>query len=103
MARRAARGAGSPSGLTARRMLTPSRRVRDQAGLDARERQQNLAGSLRVFGDPRGLVVVVVDDVVTTGASIAETSRALRAAGAVVLGAATVAATARASTVGSPR
>ena len=103
LTRRAVRRAGSRSRLTSRRMLAQARRVQDQAGLGALERQQNLAGSLRAVGDGRGVVVVVVDDVVTTGASIAEAARALREAGALVLGAATVAATARTSTARSPR
>jgi predicted amidophosphoribosyltransferase len=80
--------------------------VRDQAGLAAEERRRNLDGALRVRGGfarqgPRGrrrravadAVVVLVDDVVTTGSSLTEAARALHAAGVPVLGAATVAAT----------
>lgn len=75
------------------------RRLTDQAGLDAVGRAANLAGALAVPGRLMPLVagttVVVVDDVVTTGASAAETSRALRDAGAGVARVAVVAATAR--------
>jgi predicted amidophosphoribosyltransferase len=76
----------------------------DQAGLDARERAANLGGALavprRLVPLVRGRAVVVVDDVITTGASIDETARALRAAGADVLCAAVVAATRRRRTPG---
>jgi predicted amidophosphoribosyltransferase len=71
----------------------------DQAGLDASERAANLGGALavprRLVPHVQGRAVVVVDDVITTGASIDETARALRAAGADVLCAAVVAATRR--------
>ncbi len=72
--------------------------VRDQAGLDADQRAENLAGALRVRWSARlrpGDVIVVVDDVVTTGATLVEAVRALNAAGLPVLGAAAVAATVR--------
>ncbi|MFI5100726.1 MAG: phosphoribosyltransferase family protein, partial [Actinomycetes bacterium] len=86
-------------GVRVARLLRQGRRVADQAGLDAQARARNLACALRVRGRPAGaeLPVVVVDDLVTTGASLAEAARALRGHGFVVLGAAVVAATARRS------
>lgn len=81
-----------------RQLLVPAGRVRDQAGLDARERAANLAGSLSARGAraaDTGAVVVVVDDVLTTGSTVREAQRALAAAGLGVSGVATVAATHR--------
>jgi predicted amidophosphoribosyltransferase len=81
------------------RPLRHARRVADQAGLSATARSANLRDAFDVAARHRpvlhGAPVVVVDDVVTTGATLAEAARALRAAGAVVLGAAVVAATGR--------
>lgn len=71
-----------------RRCLTYTRTVKDQTGLNRDERHSNLAGALRVRRGP-GLAVVV-DDLVTTGASLTEAVRALHASGAPVLGAAVV-------------
>jgi predicted amidophosphoribosyltransferase len=76
------------------RLLHPARRTRDQAGLGTAERARNLAGALRADRGPVG-PVLVVDDVVTTGATLVEATRALRAAGHLVVGAAVVAATPR--------
>jgi predicted amidophosphoribosyltransferase len=79
--------------------LAVRRSVRDQAGLDRAARSANLAGSVRLrrsaVGRLRGRAVVLVDDVVTTGATLAEAARVLRASGLDVVGAAVVAATAR--------
>ncbi|MFI0357247.1 ComF family protein [Actinomadura sp. 9N407] len=87
--------AGMPvNGLQA---LRQRRRVADQAGLTVGRRAANLAGALEVPPalDVTGRRVVLVDDVITTGSTLAEAARALRAAGAEVIAAATVAATPR--------
>ncbi|GAA2348957.1 ComF family protein [Streptomyces carpaticus] len=77
-------------------VLRQTRAVADQAGLGAGARRANLAGALTAEGGralPAGDPVVLVDDVVTTGASLAEAARAVRAAGGRLLGAAVVAGT----------
>ncbi|KUL49526.1 phosphoribosyltransferase, partial [Streptomyces sp. NRRL F-4489] len=77
-------------------VLRQRRAVADQAGLSARQRLVNVAGALEVPGAARRLLagarVVLVDDLVTTGATLAEAVRAVRAAGGRVSGAAVVAA-----------
>ena len=72
--------------------LRHRRRVRDQAGLRGPERAANLAGALVARRRPpvAGLAVLV-DDVCTTGATLSEADRALRAAGWDPLGAAVLA------------
>lgn len=74
-------------------VLRQRRPVADQSGLGARERQVNLAGALVVASGARRLLdegpVVLVDDLLTTGASLAEAARAVGAAGHAATGAAT--------------
>jgi predicted amidophosphoribosyltransferase len=65
------------------------RASRDQVGLTREQRARNVAGSLRGLDLPPG-VIVIVDDVTTTGATLAEASRALRAVGRDVACAAAV-------------
>jgi predicted amidophosphoribosyltransferase len=95
MARSAARRLRGRYLISVATTLVQVRGVRDQAGLDARSRQANLAGAFRMRGPVPTRPTVLVDDLVTTGSSLTEAARVLRRAGVPVLGAATVAATER--------
>ena len=95
-ATRTLRRAGIPT--TVATVLRHRRAVADQAGLNAAERAANLSGAFigrrrgRAGGDD---VWVVVDDIVTTGATALEATRALLDADISVRGVAVVAATQR--------
>jgi len=60
--------------------LELSRRVLDQSGLHRDERATNLAGAFRVTSQVRG-ELILVDDVVTTGATLREAYRAVKSQG----------------------
>lgn len=63
------------------RVLEVDGGVRDSVGLSAAQRSENLAGRIGVRARaPRG-PVVLVDDVLTTGTTAAESVAALRRAG----------------------
>lgn len=57
------------------------RQVRDQAGLNRQEREENLNGAMRATGpatpEDHQVAVWMVDDVITTGASLRELQRCL--------------------------
>ena len=76
------RRAGMPARVAA--VLRQRRGVADQSGLNSRQRLENLAGALTVVpGGGRLLaegLVVLVDDLMTTGASLTEAARAVREA-----------------------
>ena len=48
----------------------------------ARERRRNLDGAFRARKELRGLHAAIVDDVVTTGATVSELAREMKRAGA---------------------
>jgi predicted amidophosphoribosyltransferase len=80
LARAAARALG---GRVDSRSLLAARATASQTGLSRAGRRRNVAGAFRVaprFG--RGARLALVDDVVTTGSTLAEAARALRSAGA---------------------
>jgi predicted amidophosphoribosyltransferase len=101
---RAVRCLGDPA-LVVTGALRHTRRVADQAGLGRHARAANLSGALavrhRAREAVRGAACLVVDDVLTTGATVAEAARALRSDGAAHVAAATLAVRARHVTAGA--
>ncbi|MFI5955271.1 ComF family protein [Cryptosporangium sp. NPDC051539] len=84
-------------------LLTQRRTPADSVGLTATERRENIAGAFGVARtrpaararQRRGSAIVLVDDIVTTGATLTEAARAVSGRGLPVLAAAVVAATSR--------
>ena len=59
--------------------------AKDQRGLTRDERAANLAGTIRSIEDVSDLRILLIDDVITTGSSIREATRALDARGAAAV------------------
>jgi Predicted amidophosphoribosyltransferases len=83
------------AGLRPAHVLMAARQTADQSSLGVTERSVNRAGSLVARPATRGRLFVIVDDILTTGATLGEARRALEAAGGIVLGAAVIARTRR--------
>ena len=82
--------AGALEDLPIHNLLRHNRKVQDQSLLDARARFENLSGALNVVSHAgRGRDVILVDDLVTTGATLSEANRVLKIAGFAVVGAIT--------------
>ena len=77
-------------------LLIHQKSVRDQSELSYTARQSNMAGAFRVRSDEliEARPILLIDDVVTTGATLDSAFRALRERNLTVLGAATVCASA---------
>ncbi len=84
-------------GFPSHSVLRHNRKVRDQSQLNFIDRSENLSGAFAI--DPKftaqfstrntGPKIIVIDDLITTGATLSEAIRALRTAGFSVLGAVT--------------
>jgi len=83
------------TGSRSAQVLRPARAHRVQKGLGRAERHENLHGVHRARRSLHGRRFLLVDDVVTTGATLAEAARAIRDAGGEVVGAVAIAATPR--------
>lgn len=79
------------AGLRAARVLRNRRSIADQAGLGARARQANREASLKARGRLDGRRFLLIDDILTTGATLREAARAVSEAGGTVAGGAVIA------------
>ncbi len=79
------------AGIRAVPALTFVRQHVDNAGLDARQREMNMSGSLRATSAVSGRRIILIDDVITSGATLRECARAVGAAGGQVMAALTLA------------
>lgn len=74
-----------------RAILSHSRKVKDQTTLNSRLRELNLSQSMSCANqeDSSNIPVIIIDDLVTSGATLREAGRALHSAGYTVIGAVT--------------
>lgn len=83
-----AMAASSGLPLVADDVVLKTRETAKQAFLPFHERLRNVAGAFTAGPSVRGCRLVIVDDVLTTGATLEAVSRAVRAAGGNIFGAA---------------
>ncbi len=63
-------------------ILLKIRETADQASLDAKERYDNVKDSFEAYQSIGGLKIALIDDVLTTGATLGECAKVLKKAGA---------------------
>lgn len=85
----------SRAGIRLAPLFLPARPHAVQKGLGVAERARNLEGVFALARPVSGIRVLLLDDVVTSGATLAAAAATLREGGAEVVGAAALAATAR--------
>lgn len=87
-----AKALAARTGIPAREgLLARTRDTRTQTALGPTERWANVAGAFRAVVPLAGTRVALVDDVLTTGATLAACAAALAASGAAAVGAVTFA------------
>jgi ComF family protein len=67
------------------RLLTRTRETDSQVGLSMIDRKQNVAGAFSASDKAAGKVIWVIDDVITTGATMNACAQALMKAGAIAV------------------
>jgi predicted amidophosphoribosyltransferase len=80
-------------GISLSSLLRSRRHRADQTGLSRHLRHTNIDGAFIATRNLAGIDIVLLDDVMTTGATLRESARALHVAGANVVGAPVLAAT----------
>lgn len=68
-----------------RNILVRTKDTVSQVGLKKSEREKNVKNVFRVIGDVKGINIILVDDVYTSGATASECSKVLKAVGARIV------------------